>query len=286
MKTILYATDYSENSIAALKYAHAMSLKLKAKLWVIHVYDYPKPLRSKAAGLVLDFEKDAFREHTAKLEDFCKRHLGKDIDQAQVEVEAIHNTSAIQGVISKAEKIQSLFIVTGMKGESQLRRLIMGSTARDLIDQAPYPVLTIPQDTSYNAIETIIYATDFQEEDLDAIQRLAEIAKLLEAKVIVTHVAPRDQPITEVENKLIIQKIDQHVKSDNVAFDIVYSDDIFNELKLYFRETNADIIAMLERESTSLMSELFHKSLNKKMKSYGRIPLMSFNAKNYGKFHL
>ncbi|WNH13073.1 universal stress protein [Thalassobellus suaedae] len=41
MKTILYATDYSENSELALKYAHNMSVKMKAKLLVIHVFDNP-----------------------------------------------------------------------------------------------------------------------------------------------------------------------------------------------------------------------------------------------------
>ena len=286
MKTILYATDYSENSIAALKYAYAMSLKIKAKLWVVHVFDLPTLSRTKVAGLVIDLEKDAFRDHTTKLEEFCEEHLGSDLKELHVEVEAIHDKSAVNGIISKAEKIQSLFIVSGIKGASKLRRLIMGSTARDLIDKAPYPVLTIPEDTSYNEIKTLVYATDFQEEDLDAIRKLSEIAKLLKAKIIIAHVSPLDKTINEIEKKLIEQKINKHVSYANLEVEILYSDDIFNALKIYFGEINADIISMMERESTSYTAELFYQNLLRKMKSYGRIPLMSFNAKNYGMFHL
>jgi len=44
MKTILCATDYSPNSIAALKYAYAISKKMDAGLLVIHVFDYPTAL--------------------------------------------------------------------------------------------------------------------------------------------------------------------------------------------------------------------------------------------------
>ena len=39
MKTILHATDYSENAIAALKFATELSIKLKSNLYVIHVFN-------------------------------------------------------------------------------------------------------------------------------------------------------------------------------------------------------------------------------------------------------
>ncbi|MDD3721845.1 MAG: universal stress protein [Lutibacter sp.] len=286
MKTILYTTDYSENSVAALKYAHGMCLKLKAKLLAIHVFNNPTILRSKIEQPFPNLDKDAFREHTAKLEEFCKKHLGSDLKKMNIEVEAIQNKSAVDGIVSKSEKIQSLLIVTGMKGESKLRKLIMGSTARGLIEKAAYPVLTIPEDTSYNPIKTIIYATDFQVEDLDAIRMLATIAKPLKAKIKIVHISPLEKPIDKGEKIVLEKRVNKHVDYANIELDILYSDDIFNELKICFNKTNADIIAMLERESHSLTSELFYLNLLKKMKSYGKIPLMSFNAKNYGMFHL
>ena len=286
MNTILYATDYSENSIAALKYAHKMSSKINANLLAVHIFDYPTLLGTQVKGSSPDLKQDALKEQNEKLEDFCKKHLGDNLDKMNISVEAIQDKSAVNGIISKAEKIQSLLIVTGMKGTSKLRRLIMGSTARGLIAEAPYPVLTIPADASYNEISTIVYATDFQEEDLGAINKLAEIAEPLNAKIQIVHVSPVKERIEKDEKKVIKEKIKKHIKYQNLELDILYSDDIFNELKIYFGKNNADIIAMLERESSSYTSEVFYQTLVKKMKSYGRIPLMSFNSSNYGIFHL
>lgn len=230
MKTILYATDYSENSVAALKYAHNMCLEIGSKLLVIHVFDNPTILQTKVKQPFPNLEKDALTGHTAKLEEFCKKHFGSDLKKINVEVEAIMDKSAVDGIVSKAEKIQSLLIVTGMKGESKLRKLIMGSTARDLIEKGPYPVLTIPGDASYNQIKTIIYATDFQEEDLDAIRKLATIAKPLNAIIKIVHISPLENIINEGEKIELEKKINNHVDYANMELDILYSDDIFNEL--------------------------------------------------------
>lgn len=286
MRTILYATDYSDNSVAALKYAYALSLKLKKKLWVIHVFDNPEVRKTETDGNITDFELDALREHNANLESFCEKHLGKNLIKKNIEVDAIQDKSPINGIIAKSEKVQSILIAVGMTGASKLRRLIMGSTARNLIKKAPYPILTIPTDASYNEIKTLVYATDFQEEDLDAIKKLAEIAKPLKAKINIVHVAPAEAAVSEEMKTEIKKKIDKFVDYKNVDLDFLYSDDIFKELKIYFGKTNADIIAVLDRESKSFAADLFYTSLVKKMKSYGRIPLLSFNAINYGIFHL
>ncbi|MBA6151404.1 universal stress protein [Gelidibacter maritimus] len=286
MKSILYATDYSESSIAALKYAHQMSVGLNAKLWVIHVFESPSAMQTRARIPFPNREQDTYEKHNEKLEAFCKEHLGGNLETNNISVEAIMDKSAVDGIISKAEELQSLLIITGMNSTSTLRRLIMGSTARGLVEKAPYPVLTIPEDSTYTPIKTIVYASDFQQEDLDALCKLATIAKPLEAKIKVVHICPSEKTVFDVEQTERKEKIDKHVKYDNVALEILYSDDIFNELKTYYKKTNADIIGMLERENTSLAADLFYRNLLKKMKSYGKIPIMSFNAKNYGKFHL
>lgn len=95
-----------------------------------------------------------------------------------------------------------------------------------------------------------------------------------------------EKNICDVEKAQRMETIGKHVKYDNVELDVLLSEDIFTELIAYSEKTNADMIGMLERESTSYTSDLFYRNLLKKMKSYGKIPLMSFNAKNYGKFHL
>ena len=289
MKTILYATDYSENSIAALKYANSLSIALGATLKVIHIFDYPTMLDNlsfKGEDAFPDIEGDAFKKHQAKLINFCREHIGTDFEKSHIKVEAIEDKSVVNGIVSKANEIDAFLIISGMKGGSALREVIVGSTAKHLIAESPCPVLSIPKDASYNKIENIIYATDFEEEDLGAIDKLTEIAKPLNAKIKIVHVFPLKETVGIGQKQDILDKIHKYIQYPNIELDILYSDNVFNDLKIYSGKANADLIAMLERESKSILSQVFHIDLVKRMESYGRIPVMCFNAKNYGIFHL
>jgi len=63
VKTILYATDYSDNSAAALRYAYQLSKSLKASLVALHVFDYPTVLETEVHEPFPHLEEDAFEEH-------------------------------------------------------------------------------------------------------------------------------------------------------------------------------------------------------------------------------
>lgn len=281
MRPILYATDYSENSVAALKYAVSMSLKLKTKLWVIHVLNYPRILRAEPNGSSPNLKINSLNGHTAKLEDFCKKQLGCDFDKMDMTFEAIQNESAVNGILCHAKKVKSSLIITGMKGTSKLRKMIMGRTAGGLIEKAPYPVLTIPGDCRFNPVATFVYATNFKKYDLNAIKKLVEIARPLKAKIKIVHVAPLEKTIHKRKKRELKKNIQRHVNYSRMDLVILNSNDIFNELKMYFSKAQANMVSMFDSESHSHPSDSLYNNLIKKMKSYGRIPLLSFNDNNY-----
>ncbi|MGB5665715.1 MAG: universal stress protein, partial [Maribacter sp.] len=257
MRTILYATDYSKNSIAALKYAHSMSSKMNAKLLVVHIFDYPTMLDDlslKGEDAFPDIEGDAFKKHHSKLNSFCNENLNNDLKSLNIEIEAIENKSVVKGIVSKANEVDAFLIITGMKGGSALREIIMGNTTKHLLEESPCPVLTIPSDASHKQIETIVYTTDFEEEDFGAIDKLTEIAKPFNALIKIVHISPLKELVEKWPIKDIKEKIHKYIEYTNLEFDIFYSDDTFNDLRIYLGNANADLVAMLERESKSLTS--------------------------------
>jgi len=166
VKAIIHATDYSENSVAALKYAYSLSKKMDASLLVIHVFDYPTTLDTEVKEPVPQFEKNAFKKHNARLKEFCTKHLGNGLDKMDVRIEAIEDKSVVNGIISKAKELNAFMLVTGMKGGSAFKEFIMGNTTRHLIEKSSCPVLSIPADVSHRQIETIVYATDYEKDDI------------------------------------------------------------------------------------------------------------------------
>lgn len=284
MKTVLYATDYSDNAIAALKYAQAISSKIGARLKVVHIFDYPTMLDDldlKGEAPFPDIEGDAFRKHHSKLNDFCTEHLKGNLNELNVEIEAIEDKSVVDGIIAKAEQSNALLLVTGMKGRSAIRELLMGNTTRHLLKKSPCPVLSIPDDARHVQIDTIVYATDFEDEDIGALKSLLEIAGGFGAELRVLHITTLEEDAFRIKREGFKKMLDEHVVYEKLSLEVVLSEDIFNTLKIYLDDVNADLVAMLERKDKRMMKKWFHRDLVKKMEVFGRVPLISFNESNY-----
>lgn len=287
MKTILYATDYSENSVAALKYAYKMSKQMGTRLVVTHVFDYPTVLGT--VGLdepFLHLEESAFKSHRLKLEKFCEEHLGSVWKVPNIQLEAVENKSVIKGIISVATEWHAYLIVIGMKGGSVLREMIMGSTTNHLIEKGPCPILCIPSDASHVPIKNIVYATDFEEEDVYAIRKLAEMADQLDAHIHVVHISTKEEYKGEMQMEWFKEMLHKKVTYKRMDFELLSSEDVFNTLRIYLGDKNADLMVMLERKHKSIIKKWFHQDLVKKMESYGRVPLLSFRGANHQLFYL
>jgi len=280
MKTILHATDFSDNAITALKYAYVFSKKTKAVLWVIHIFNNATLASDINEPFLLPIEESIQQKNT-KLKEFCESHLEGDFETLNIQIEAIENSSIVAGIISKANELFASLIITGIKGKSAIKEVLIGSTTKKLIEKAPCPILAIPTNATLNKIKTIVYTTDFEEEDIIAIFKLAEIAKIFKATIKIVHVFQKSDTDAQQEMEWFKEILKQEVTYQNLEFDLVFSDDIYTTLLQYLGEVKADLLVMLEREQKELIKKIFHKDLVKKMGSNIHIPLISFNEINY-----
>lgn len=140
-KTILFATDFSENSEYAFKYAFSMARKYRALLAIVHIINEPVDLRGfyvphiSFESLEEEIEEGA-RKMMAK---FCRTHIA-DYENYQ--------TFIVPGVpydeiIKKAVELPADLIVMGTQGRSGLDHVLFGSTAEKVVRKSPVPVMTI-----------------------------------------------------------------------------------------------------------------------------------------------
>jgi len=280
MKTIIHATDFSDNAISALKYAYTLSKKTKAVLWVVHIFNNATLASTLNDPILLPIEEN-IQKKKAILKEFCKSHLGSDVETLNIQIEAIENSSIVAGIISKADELYASMIVTGMKGKSAFKELLMGSTTKKLIEKAPCPILAIPINATLNNINTIVYTTDFEEEDIIAIFRLAEIAKIFNATIKIVHISQKSDTDAQQEMEWFKEILKQKVTYANLEFEVIFSDEIYNYLVFYLNKVDADLIGMLERGNKGLIRKIFHKDLVKRIEGTIHIPLISFNEINY-----
>lgn len=280
MKTILHATDFSNNAITALKYAHTLSLKIKALLYVIHVFD-TSTLSSDLNETYLLPYKETLALKNEKLKQFCKTHLGNNYKTTLLKTYAVEHTNIVRGIISKIKATDASLLVIGAKEKSAFEELLTGNTIKQLIEKTPCPVLIIPGHTTLYKLETIVYATDFEEEDISAIFKLSQIAKIFNATIKIVHISSKKDSYAQQELEWFKDILKQKVTYPNIEFRLLLSEEICHTLNVYLDEVNADLLAMLERKNHHFFKQLFHKGLVKKMESVSTIPLISYNEINY-----
>ncbi len=280
MKTLLCATDFSDNSVAAVKMANNLRKTLGAKLYVVHVFDLSATFVSTVSIAYARLEEAAFKDRQGRLLEFCMEHLGRDAQTDRVKMLIQENSITSNGILAEADKIDPDLILVGTKGSSAVRELFLGSTASALIEKSKYPVLSIPPGFKSTVIKTLVYATAFEEADIMAIEKIVGLAQIINADIKLVHVSTKDEYAGEEQLQWFRDMLTEKVPLEKLSFDLKFSDDVVEELHQYLDEVKPQILIMLEREGHSLISNLWHRDLVKRMKLEADIPLMSFHKKH------
>lgn len=141
IKKILFVTDFSEGSSHALPYAVDLAKRYGAKLYFMHVvYDVAKTAGWYVPHVSLEeVYKDIEKSAKAELEKmFIDEMRGfKDIEHVILKGTPYEEISKF----AADKKID--MIVLGTHGRKGLDRMIFGSTAEQIVRNAPCPVLSV-----------------------------------------------------------------------------------------------------------------------------------------------
>ena len=144
IKKILYPTDFSEYSLAALPYAIDLTQQNDAELYCLHIVEMPNEEYLINEYMVpLDIphvsEDKVIRTARARLDKFMNENLS---GVEKVTSRVLIGTPFIE--IIRYAKEQSIdLIVIGTHGRSALASMLLGSVAEKVVRKAPCPVLSI-----------------------------------------------------------------------------------------------------------------------------------------------
>ncbi len=277
MGKILYATDFSENAQKAFSYASRLAKKHSADLIMLHVFDLPTEWNYPQADTAMEMEREAVAESESKLKRLFDEHAGDQKENIRVNYLARGNTSVVKGILSEIKANDPGLVVIGTKGGSKVKETLVGSTAKALIKQAPVPVLTIPENAAGSNFEKALYATDFREEDITAIQHLTTLVRPFDGEITVVHISPHNEYKGDEKMDWFKDLVQDNISYAGIRFQLLLSDDIYEQLNSYINQAGFDLLAMLEKEREGIIDKFFHRDLVKKMEFHTTIPLLSFN---------
>ena len=152
IKKILYATDLSENSAYAFRYAVGSAQQHGAKIHILHVLE---EIKTNILAAYYELEKlqeirekgkEEIKDRIQKrLETFCQRELIKDPECRDL----VASTEVVEGdpaaeILRKADELGVDLVVMGTHGKGLLEHAFLGSVAEKILHRIKIPVLTIP----------------------------------------------------------------------------------------------------------------------------------------------
>ena len=142
-KRLLCAVDFSEPSIAAVRYAMSIAKESDARLTILHVVEWPdlEHVDTTRAPNLAAFERFQEEEARRRLDalvsaddrTWCEVVTRLDHGRAWQRIHAIASEDAVD------------LIVMGVHGRSAIDLTLFGSTTNHVIRRAPCPVLTLRQ---------------------------------------------------------------------------------------------------------------------------------------------
>jgi nucleotide-binding universal stress UspA family protein len=144
LKKVLYPTDFSEYSLAALPYAVNIAKQNGADLYCLHVVEMPQEeylTREYMVPLnVPHVPKDkVLRTARARMQKFVKENL---TETDKVTSRVLVGIPFVE--IIRYARDQSIdLIVIGTHGHSALAAMLLGTVAEKVVRKAPCPVLTV-----------------------------------------------------------------------------------------------------------------------------------------------
>ena len=184
LRTILFAADFSENSVDAFRIACAMAARDEALVIVLHV---------------IDREGDEGARHSPDIEALAATR-GEQLREVYATgrpIEAAYRTSdgpAAAEILRTADEVGADLIALGTHGRTGLRRLVSGSVAEAVLRGTRRPVVALysPEGLRLaDPIRSILNPLSIRDDGEFVLQTAGTLASDLGARLVILHVSPR-----------------------------------------------------------------------------------------------
>ena len=145
-RQVLVPVDFSPCSEEALVYACKLAGCLNAGITVLHVVHDPAEMPGYYARMAKKKQLARIQDSAAEMfDDFMKRvrkNHHQVNDMKKIETKLVLGLPVTR-ILEVADKVDAELIVMGSKGETGLKRLMIGSAAEQLIRLSPIPVTIV-----------------------------------------------------------------------------------------------------------------------------------------------
>jgi nucleotide-binding universal stress UspA family protein len=276
MKKIFVASDFSDVSFNAVKYACGLAQQFKAAVHIIHVYESPLFYTAEMPYTAIEAAENLAKSDSTEKMDNLRSTLTAAYPELNFEYHVKRGISA-DAITEEAAANGADMLITGSTGTGVIERRLIGTTTTAIINKARCPVLIVPEEASYNGIKSLVYTTDLNDENIKAVNTLIPFATALNAELVFLFVDNKIHTDSDKISEEMAEKIRSQVTYPKTSGYVCTDGDVMNGISTFLKNSKADMVAMLTHHR-SFPKMLWDSSITKKFSYHPDVPLLVIHA--------
>lgn len=286
MKTLLAIIDEPKESKVFIRYVAQMAANLKANVHVLHVQtqiNYPMGGASDTMG------QASLQMHLTlkELAKNSKTILTQYINEVSSEI----STNIFSGLTTEIGGVE--LIADDLIKEGKIDMAVIesrweesfwsqSSSNMDLIEGLKCPVWIIPKGQAYLSMKNIVYATDYNEEDVTNLTRLIHLFPDLTPYITALHITDSRDFKDRIKKDGFKEMLQKNVAYPQLIVKALHrnSDEDIADLLADFTETNHTDLVVVLKQNKSFFENLFKTNHTKEILEKSELPVLVFHEKN------
>jgi nucleotide-binding universal stress UspA family protein len=276
INSILVPVDFTKVSANAFRYALRLADSLDASIDLLHAVPQDD-------GSLISMSLAAQQVHIAeeRLETFFTEGVTAVSGMLQ-HVPAISPFVVIGGIrVAIRQHVtteENNLIVMGTHRDTDNVEQFFGTNTSMLVNNAPCPVLVVPEDFPFQPLQSICYATDLTHLDAFKAGHLLRTLRAFQPRLDFVHVKIGEGKKTSFNMDLLREVFDRPDTGLDTRFHVLEDDDVAEGIFDFAEKTKADLVVM-HRPHHSWLSRLFGKSNTRDAVLEATVPLLILSIK-------
>ena len=285
MKTNLLLLDSYKNIEDLLSFAFSFSNRFKRKLKIVYVFDLKWMSQSYMIGATAPIDAGLVHAEKTAREEF---NVAESKIRSSVENYLKHNLVQIPYEIKTSELNRIDLVENELKEDNDLMLLVSNHQSYaelsgglvkypNIVEHVKCPVFVIPKSTSVVGFKNVVYATDYNPEDITSLKHLSKFLKQSEhAKITVLH-NEKDVDFDEkMRWKGFSEIIKEEVDFDNFDFTLETCKDFMKGIEEYSATHKADLLVLMH-EKKGFFEQVFSSSEVKNVLTHFDKPVLVYH---------
>ena len=271
MKSIIVPIDFSEQSEKALKVAATLAKKHESELLVLHMLELSPAIMTESGYVSQEQIVHLIRMGEKRFSDFLDRRFLEGIKITPI----IKHYKVFSEVNEVAQKHDADLIVMGSHGTDGLQEIFIGSNTERVVRTSEIPVLVIKGDIEKFSPERFVFACDYKEESVPALQKAVEMAKAFGSELHLVYINTPGDDFLSTEDAY--NRVSKFLNLAKLGLEVkIYNDYTVEKGVLNYSESVAADLIGIPTHGRRGLSHFFMGSIGENIANHSNTAVVTF----------